>query len=60
MALGHIHKREIKENIVYPGSTVSLGFDELGEHGILDVNLEKNKLEINFEKIDEKEFEKLI
>lgn len=56
VALGHIHKREIKGNIVYPGSCISFGFDELGEHGILDVNLEKNKLQINFEKIDEKEF----
>ena len=33
---------------------MSLGFDELGEHGVLNVNLEKGKLEINFEKIDEK------
>lgn len=56
IALGHIHKREIKKNIAYPGSTISLGFDELAEHGVLDVNLEKNKLEINFQKIDEKEF----
>ena len=56
VALGHIHKRDIKENIAYPGSCVSLGFDELGEHGVLKVNLEKGKLEINFEKIDEKEF----
>ena len=56
VALGHIHKRDIKENIAYPGSCVSLGFDELGEHGVLNVNLEKGKLEINFEKIDEKEF----
>ena len=56
VALGHIHKRDIKENIAYPGSCVSLGFNELGEHGVLNVNLEKGKLEINFEKIDEKEF----
>ena len=56
VALGHIHKKEIFGNIAYPGSTISLGFDELGEHGVFDVNLEKNKLEINFEKIDEKEF----
>ena len=56
VALGHIHKRETNGNIVYPGSCISFGFDELGEHGILDVNLEKNKLKINFEKMDEKEF----
>ena len=59
VALGHIHKKEIRENIVYPGSTISLGFDELGEHGIYDVKLEKNKLEINFDKLDEKEFQEL-
>ena len=58
VAMGHIHKRQIiNENIVYPGSTVSLGFDEQGEHGILDVNLEKNNLKINFIKLDERIFE---
>lgn len=56
VALGHIHKREIIENIAYPGSCVALGFDELGEHGILNVKLDKENMEINFEKIDEKEF----
>lgn len=56
VALGHIHKREIIENIAYPGSCVALGFDELGEHGILNVKLDKENIEINFEKIDEKEF----
>ncbi len=37
VALGHIHKRDMKtyENIVYPGSAVSLGFDELGTHGMV-------------------------
>ena len=29
VALGHIHKRIINDNIVYPGSTISFGFDEL-------------------------------
>ena len=49
IGLGHIHKREvINNNIVYPGSTISLGFDELGEHGILDIDLLKNNLQINF------------
>ena len=59
IALGHIHKKIINENIVYPGSTISFGFDELGEHGILDINLEKNKLEINFEKLDDTEFKEI-
>ena len=58
VAMGHIHKRQIiNENIVYPGSTISLGFDEQGEHGILDVNLDKNNLKINFVKLDERIFE---
>lgn len=37
VALGHIHKMQSYENskIVYPGSTVSLGFDELGKHGMI-------------------------
>lgn len=58
VAMGHIHKRQtIAENIVYPGSTISLGFDEQGEHGLLDVNLEKNNLQINFVKLDDRIFE---
>ena len=59
IAMGHIHKKTINENIIYPGSTISFGFDELGEHGILDINLEKNKLEINFEKLDDTEFKEI-
>ena len=53
IALGHIHKRtdENKYNFIYPGSIISFGFDELGNHGILDVKIEKNNylnnLEIN-------------
>ena len=47
IALGHVHKRteENKYNFIYPGSIISFGFDELGEHGILDVKIEKNNLE---------------
>lgn len=56
VALGHIHKKTINKNIVYPGSTISFGFDELGEHGMLDVNLSKNKLDIKFIKLDDTEF----
>ncbi len=37
VALGHIHKTIYEENqkIVYPGSLISLGFDELGTHGMI-------------------------
>ena len=62
VALGHIHKKDynVEENqkIVYPGSTISLGFDELGEHGMIVGDLEKNKLETQFIKLDDKQFTK--
>ena len=58
IALGHIHKNnfEKKSKIIYPGSTVSLGFDELGDHGMIvgEINYSENKLE--FIKLDETEF----
>ena len=50
VALGHIHKanyEENKNNFIYPGSLISFGFDELGEHGFLDVEINKNNLKIN-------------
>lgn len=60
VALGHIHKldynTEEKQNIVYPGSTVSLGFDELGQHGMIVGSLEKNKLDLQFVPLDESFF----
>lgn len=60
IALGHIHKPYYREkenqNIVYPGSTLSLGFDELGEHGMIVGEIEKNKCDIQFIKLDEKQF----
>lgn len=60
IALGHIHKSNYKTNrkIVYPGSGVALGFDELGEHGMIvgDIDLENKNIEIEFIKLDETEF----
>ena len=58
VALGHIHKSNYKEstNIIYPGSTISLGFDELGEHGMIVGNIEKKQLKIEFKKLDDREF----
>ena len=37
VAMGHIHKTNFKENgtVMYPGSPLSFGFDELGEHGMI-------------------------
>lgn len=58
VALGHIHKANYKEggNLIYPGSTVSMGFDELGEHGMLIGDIEKGILNLEFKKLDEREF----
>ena len=60
VALGHIHKLDYnsQENkrIVYPGSTVSLGFDELGKHGMIVGDVEKEKIKLEFIPLDEKEF----
>lgn len=62
VALGHIHKTNINtgNNIIYPGSPISMGFDELGEHGIIEGEF-SNKLNLKFIKTDEKKFiEKII
>ena len=60
VALGHIHKldynKEENQKIVYPGSTVSLGFDELGKHGMIVGNLEKEKIDLKFIPLDSIEF----
>lgn len=58
VALGHIHKNNYKEekNIIYPGSTISMGFDELGEHGMIVGDINKNELNIQFVPLDESEF----
>ena len=63
IALGHIHKPyyniEENQNIIYAGSTISMGFDELGKHGFITGKIEKNKLEISFIPVDNKEFQEL-
>ena len=60
VALGHIHKLDyntkVNQNIIYPGSTVSLGFDELGKHGMIVGNIEKGSLNLQFVPLDNKEF----
>lgn len=60
IALGHIHKTNYKEekNIIYPGSTISFGFDELGTHGMIVGEIEENTkaLNLQFVQIDDKEF----
>ena len=62
VALGHIHKRDLNEDnsvhtkIVYPGSTVSLGFDELGNHGMVVGEIDKYRTKIEYIPLDETEF----
>ena len=58
VALGHIHKTNYRENesIVYPGSTVSIGFDELGKHGMIEGEIINKKLTTKFIPIETTEF----
>ena len=63
VALGHIHKidysTEENQKIVYPGSTVAMGFDELGQHGMILGNVEKNKIILDFIPLSKMEFEEI-
>ena len=58
VALGHIHKTNFEKDgtIIYPGSTISLGFDELGEHGMIVGEITKKENKLEFIKLDETEF----
>ena len=63
VALGHIHKldyrNEENQKIVYPGSTISMGFDELGKHGVIVGEVDKENIKLEFIEIDNKEFKEL-
>lgn len=61
VALGHIHKTNYaeNENIIYPGSTVSIGFDELGKHGMVEGEIINKKLITRFIPIETTEFEEI-
>ena len=60
IALGHVHKSnfEVSKKIIYPGSMIAGGFDELGKHGMVVGNIEENtkKLSLQFIALDDKEF----
>ncbi len=60
VAMGHIHKTNFIPNkkIVYPGSTISFGFDETGEHGMIVGELNGKSLLTNFIKLDDRLFTK--
>ena len=57
-ALGHIHKKYINSDssIVYPGSLISFGFDELGEHGMVVGTIDNHSIRTQFVKVDNREF----
>ncbi len=60
-ALGHIHKRRVdeKSKICYPGSMVSLGFDEMGSHGMIVGEILFREASIEFKELDERKFEEV-
>ena len=60
-ALGHIHKRNIENlKMIYPGSMISGGFDELEKHGMIEGNIdeETKEVRIKFIPLDDAEFKK--
>lgn len=61
VALGHIHKTNFSLNnrIIYPGSTISFGFDELGDHGMVVGEIKNGNLKTEFIKLDDREFTEL-
>ena len=63
VATGHIHKSDYNsyenQKIVYPGSLVSLGFDEIGEHGMIYGEINNKNLEIKFIPLSENNFEEI-
>lgn len=65
IALGHIHKKSYNDyenqRIVYPGSTVSLGFDELGERGVIegDIDERTRDVRVKFIPMNSKTFEEV-
>ncbi len=58
VALGHIHLKKVDDShIIYPGSLISMGFDELGEHGIVIGNMEKGHITYEFKNMEYRHFE---
>ena len=55
VALGHIHKRDE----FYPGSLISMGFDELGEHGFIYGEIINKKINTKFIKADQRELKEI-
>ena len=64
VAVGHIHKTDYNsyENpkIVYPGSLVSLGFDEIGKHGMILGEIKEDDITIDFIPLSENDFIEIV
>lgn len=58
VALGHIHKTNYMQNssIIYPGSPISFGFDELGDHGMIVGEIENKQVKTLFVPLDKRQF----
>ena len=60
VAVGHIHKLDYNtyenQKIVYPGSLIALGFDEIGEHGMIVGELNDTGLKTEFIPLGETDF----
>ena len=61
VAMGHIHKTNFEDGknniIVYPGSPISMGFDELGIHGMIAGEINRNgEVKAEFIPLDDREF----
>ena len=59
VALGHIHKPKYDNKIVYPGSPISFGFDELGKHGFIAGEIKNKEINLEFIPMDEREFKEI-
>ena len=65
VATGHIHKLDYNtyenQKIVYPGSLISLGFDELGKHGMIvgEIDQKSKIVRTEFIPLSENNFEEM-
>ena len=60
VALGHIHEKKVDDSrIIYPGSLISCGFDEPGEHGFVKGEITKDGCEIEFISTNCKEYKRV-
>lgn len=58
VALGHIHKSNFDKNkkIIYPGSLISLGFDEQDNHGMVVGEINGKSIDLEYISLDNREF----